>query len=77
MEAHVCVFQTARDLARRGLTVHVAADGVASRRDDHRDAGLSLCERAGAVVTTTETVVFDWLERAGSEQFKLLSKVIR
>jgi nicotinamidase-related amidase len=77
METHICVFQTARDLAIRGFTVHVPIDGVASRRDDHRAAGLELCRAAGAILTTTESVVFDWLGRAGSDTFKKISKLIK
>src|SRR4051812_40926930 len=77
MEAHVCVFQTVRDLRARGLTVYVPLDAVVSRRDDHRETGLALCERAGAIRTTTETIVFDWLERAGTDSFRALSKLIR
>jgi nicotinamidase-related amidase len=77
METHVCVYQTVRDLVTRGLEVYVPIDGVASRRDDHRAAGLALCERAGAIVTTSESVVFDWLERAGSDEFRKLSQLIR
>jgi nicotinamidase-related amidase len=77
MEAHVCVFQTVRELAARGVTVLVPIDGVASRRDDHRAAGLELCRSAGATLTTMESVVFDWLRRAGSAEFKKLSKLIR
>ena len=77
MEAHVCVFQTARELAARGVDVFVPIDGVASRRDDHRAAGIDLCRAAGATITTMETVVFDWLRRAGTEAFKHLSRRIR
>lgn len=77
METHVCVLQTVRDLRARGLEVHVPIDAVASRRDDHRAAGLALCERAGAFATTCETIAFDWLARAGSDPFKALSKLIR
>lgn len=77
METHVCVVQTVRDLVARGLSVHVPLDGVTSRREDHRQVGLELCRRAGAVVTTTETVVFDLLERAGTPQFKALAALIR
>jgi len=77
METHICVFQTARDLCLRGFTVHVPIDGVASRRDDHRTAGLDLCKSAGAVLSTTETILFDWLGRAGSDAFKQLSKLIK
>jgi nicotinamidase-related amidase len=77
MEAHVCVYQTVRDLVGAGIEVHVPIDGVCSRRDDHRDAGIDLCVAAGAVRTTTESVVFDWLQVAGSDEFKALSKLIR
>lgn len=77
MEAHVCVFQTVRDLVDRGLSVQVPIDGVVSRRDDHRETGLQLCARAGAVLTTTETLVFDLLERAGTPEFKALAPLVR
>jgi nicotinamidase-related amidase len=77
MEAHVCVFQTVRELSARGIPVFVPMDGVASRRDDHRAAGIDLCRASGAVLTTMESVVFDWLRRAGGETFKHLSKRIR
>ncbi len=77
MEAHICVYQTVRDLVQRGLEVHVPIDGVVSRREDHRDVGLALCERAGAVRTTAETVAFDWLGGSGTEAFKAISRVVK
>jgi nicotinamidase-related amidase len=77
MEAHVCVFQTVRELTKRGYATHVVADAVASRREENRRIGLSLCEKAGAIVTATETVVFDWLEVAGTDAFKSVSKLVR
>jgi nicotinamidase-related amidase len=77
METHVCVYQTARGLVERGYAAHVAADAVGSRTKANWRVGLSLAERAGAVVTSTETCVFDLLERAGSEDFKDLSRMIK
>jgi nicotinamidase-related amidase len=77
MEAHVCVFQTARELVKRGYATYVVADAVASRREENRRIGLSLCERAGAFVTATETVAFDLLEHAGTGAFKAVSKLVR
>jgi nicotinamidase-related amidase len=77
MEAHVCVYQTVRDLIDRGLEVHVPIDAVVSRHDDDRTVGIALCERAGAVPTTTETIVFDWLGRAGTDAFRAISKLVR
>jgi nicotinamidase-related amidase len=77
METHVCVYQTVRDLVQAGFEVYVPIDGVASRREDHRETGLMLCDRAGAIRTTSESVVFDWLERAEGDVFKQISKLVR
>jgi nicotinamidase-related amidase len=77
VEAHVCVFQSARGLAGRGLDVRVVADAVASRREDNRVLGVALCERAGAIAMPTEAVAFDWLGRAGTDAFRAVSKLLR
>lgn len=77
IETHICVYQTAREIARRGIDAYVAADAVASRREENRALGLALCERAGAIVAPTETIAFDWLGRAGTEEFKAISKLVR
>jgi nicotinamidase-related amidase len=77
MEAHVCVFQTARELVKRGYATYVVADAVSSRTEENRRYGLALSERAGALVTVTETAVFDLLGRAGTDAFRAVSKLIR
>lgn len=77
MESHVCVFQTARELVKRGYATYVVADAVTSRREENRQVGLSLAERAGAIVTATETVTFDLLGKAGTDAFRAVSKLVR
>jgi len=77
MEAHICVYQTARGLAARGAQVQVPADAVLSRTAANLQRGLSLIERTGALVTTTETVVFDALTRAGTDDFRALSRLLK
>jgi nicotinamidase-related amidase len=77
METHVCVYQTARDLVARGWAAHVCADAVCSRTPANREIGLGLMARAGAVITSTEVCVFDLLGRAGTDEFRSLSKVIK
>jgi nicotinamidase-related amidase len=77
MEAHVCVFQTVRDLCERGFAVHVPGDALLSRTPANHAVGVALCERAGAVATSTEAVLFDMLERAGTEEFRVLSRLIK
>jgi len=77
MEAHVCVYQTARDLVARGYQVHVPVDAISSRTKTNWKIGCGLLERAGAIPTSTEVCVFDLLGRAGGEDFKALSKLIK
>ena len=77
IETHVCVFQTARDLTAEGYTVHVPRDTTMSRTRANWQAGLELMDRAGAVVTSAETVIFDLLGRAGTDQFKVMSKLVK
>jgi nicotinamidase-related amidase len=77
MEAHVCVFQTARSLVERGLQVHVASDAIASRTKANYKIGCGLIERSGAVLTSTEAVVFDLLGSAADVEFKAVSRLIK
>jgi nicotinamidase-related amidase len=70
MEAHICVLQTALGLLEAGCAVHVAADAVCSRSAENKRIGLELVREAGAAVTCWETVVFQWLEKAGTPEFK-------
>jgi nicotinamidase-related amidase len=77
MESHVCVFQTVLDLLARGYLVHVPQDAVCSRTKQNWRTGLALMERAGAVVTSTETIVFQLLERAGTDAFKEIAPLIK
>jgi nicotinamidase-related amidase len=77
METHVCVYQTVRALREAGHVVHVVQDAVASRTDANWQNGLDLCERTGAIITNTETIVFDLLGKAGTDDFKILSRLIK
>ena len=77
METHVCVLQTARDLVRRELAVHVVADAVVSRSKANFRVGIEQMRAMGATISSMETVVFDLLIRAGGEDFKALSKLLR
>jgi nicotinamidase-related amidase len=76
-EAHVCVLQTAVGLLDAGRTVAVVADAVGSRDPRNAERALDRLARAGAWVVTSEMVVFEWMERAGTPAFKRLSGLIR
>lgn len=77
METHICVYQTVLDLCSRGFGVHVVQDACLSRRKDNWLLGLSLCRQAGAVVTSTETALFQLLGKAGGDEFKAISRLIK
>jgi len=77
METHVCVLQTCLDLLKQGINVHLVNDAVCSRTKENSETGIELMRDAGAVVTCTETVLFQILKMAGSEEFKAISKRIK
>lgn len=77
MEAHICVYQTARGLVAAGWHVHVPFDACASRVPASAEVARGLWERAGAVPTVTETVLFDLLGKAGGDSFKAISALVR
>jgi nicotinamidase-related amidase len=76
-ETHVCVFQTTRDLAEAGYKVQVVSDAVCSRFEFNYRSGLELMKDAGAVITNTETVLFDLLKVAGTPEFKVISPLLK
>lgn len=77
METHVCVFQTVRDLLENGYQVFVVQDAVCSRWKMNFKNGIALMAALGAVITNTETVFFDLMKKAGTPEFKELSKLIK
>lgn len=77
IETHVCVLQTVLDLVERGFTVHVPHDAVQSRRTADRDWALARMQAAGAVVTTTESALFELLDRCDTAEFKTVSKLLK
>ncbi len=77
MESHVCVLQTVLELLDAGFVVHVVRDAVMSRHEKNWITGLDVMGAAGAVITSTEAVLFQLLKVAGTEEFKKLSKLVR
>jgi len=77
METHVCVLQTCCDLLKGGYTVHVVSDAMCSRTKENYATAIEFMRDAGAVITCTETVLFQLLEKAGTDEFRSLSKRIK
>ena len=70
MEAHICVMQTAMGALNEGYLVHVASDAIGSRVRWNWDIGIDRMRAAGAVISTTEMMIFELLRSSGTAQFK-------
>jgi len=77
MESHICVVQTALAGLRAGLDVHVVADACCSRDDGSHEIALARMRQAGAVVTSTESVLYELVAVAGTDEFRALLKVVK
>jgi nicotinamidase-related amidase len=77
VEAHVCVLQTALGLRERGFHVFVVEDAVSSRAMGSVRAACARLLHAGCHWVTTEMVLFEWLERAGTDRFRRVSALIK
>ncbi|MBI2914810.1 MAG: hydrolase [Firmicutes bacterium] len=77
VEAHVCVCQTALDALAAGLQVHVVVDSVGSRRPSDAEVALGRLGRAGAVLTCTESVIYELLQSSDVPEFKQVLEVVK
>ncbi len=76
IETHICVLQTALDLIAHGFGVWVVADGVGSRSESNRAIALAQMDRAGAVITSVEAVLFQLLGDARAPGFRDIQRLI-
>jgi nicotinamidase-related amidase len=77
IETHICVTQTTLDLLAMGHKVYVLQDGVSSCNAGERGVALRRLQAEGAVVTTSESILFELVGDAGGEEFKLLTKLVK
>lgn len=70
MEAHICVMQTVLGALDDGYLVHIASDAVGSRVRWNWEIGLDRMRTAGAVISTTEMMIYELLRASGTPQFK-------
>jgi len=70
MEAHICVMQTVLGALNDGYLVHVASDAIGSRVRWNWDIGIDRMRAAGAVISTTEMMIYELLRASGTSQFK-------
>lgn len=77
VEAHVCVLQTALDFRATGFDVHVVADACDSRTAQRKALAFARLRQEGVRILDSEMVLFEWLERAGTDEFRAISRLVR
>lgn len=77
IESHICVAQTVLGALEAGYLVHVAADATSSRTAENWQIGLKRMERAGAVISSTEMIVYELLGRSDTPEFKEILPLLK
>lgn len=70
VETHICITQTACGLLKRNILPWIVADGVSSRKSEDHKAGLQYLRDLGCAVGPAETIIYKWLGKAGTPEFK-------
>jgi nicotinamidase-related amidase len=77
IESHVCIFQTGAQAIQLGYRVHAVSDAISARSASNRKIGLRRLENAGAVITSSEMVLFELLGKAGTQEFRKVLPLIK
>jgi nicotinamidase-related amidase len=77
IEAHVCIYQTAVDLLRKGFCVDLIADAVSSRTLDNKQIAIQRMTSAGVNISSTEMALFELLGTAEHQHFRHVAKLIK
>jgi nicotinamidase-related amidase len=77
IEAHVCIYQTAVDLLRKGFSVEIIADAVSSRTLENKQIAITKMSAEGAKISSTEMALFELLKTADHLHFKQIAKLIK
>jgi nicotinamidase-related amidase len=77
IEAHVCVSQTCLDLLDKGFRVFVVVDATSSRTTENHFIAVERMRDAGAIVVSTELVLFELLQKAGTDEFKQILALVK
>jgi hypothetical protein len=77
IESHICVTQTTLDLLDNGHKVYVIADGVSSCNPQEIPIALARLRAAGAIVTTSESFLYEYMGDASIPEFKAIARVVK
>ena len=77
IEAHICVLQTVIDLVEAGFVPVVVEDCISSRKPNDKKVAMKRMLQEGAIVTTYESLLFELLKVAGTDESKRIQRLIK
>jgi nicotinamidase-related amidase len=77
IESHVCVLQSCLELLERGLKIFIVADATTSRTLENHGLAIERMREAGGIIVSTEMLIFELLERAGTDEFRKILPLIK
>jgi nicotinamidase-related amidase len=77
IETHVCIYQTALDLLRKGFSVDLITDAVSSRTLENKQIAIKRMAIEGANISCTEMALFELLKTAEHPQFRQIASLIK
>ncbi|WP_320676940.1 isochorismatase family protein [Prochlorococcus sp. MIT 1300] len=77
IEAHICVQQTVIDLTNRGYRVYIPIDSISSRNNQDKSVAINRMEHAGGIISTTESVIYEFIKDSKHPCFKEIVKLIK
>ena len=72
-----CVLQTVLESLGRGLRAVVVADAIGSRRDSNKQLAIGRMRDEGAIIVSTEMILFEWMRTARHPVFKEISSLLK
>jgi len=76
IETHICIQQTALDCLQKGFEVILISDAMGSRNRVDHEIALQRMTQSGAILTTTESIIFELCKTADREEFKEIRNII-
>jgi len=76
VEAHICIAQTALH-GGHNFTIHVVHDAISSRTLENCTIALDRMRQAGITITSTEMVIYELLQKAGTEEFRAALQLVK
>ena len=76
IETHICIQQTALDCLQKGFEVILISDAMGSRNRVDHEIALQRMNQSGAILTTTESIIFELCKTADRKEFKEIRNII-